>query len=67
MDYFGKTIYVVSAEDLLISKLIWIQDIQSAIQMEDIKNLALVPSLDWNYIHSWISTLKLNTFNLLNE
>lgn len=67
MDYFGKMIYVVSPEDLLISKLIWIQDIQSAIQMEDIKNLVNVPSLDWGYIHSWVNSLKLNTFNLLKK
>jgi hypothetical protein len=29
VDFFDKTIYVVSPEDLLISKLIWIQDFQS--------------------------------------
>lgn len=46
MDYFGKTIYVVTPEDLLISKLIWIQDLQSAVQMEDITNLLSVENLD---------------------
>src|SRR5882757_2161989 len=50
MDYFGKVIYVVSPEDLLISKIIWIQDLQSAQQKEDIKNLASVDNLDWPYI-----------------
>jgi hypothetical protein len=65
MDYFGKTIYVVSPEDLLISKLIWIQDLQSAVQMEDIRNLTEINNLDWIYISKWISTLKLDTFNLL--
>jgi hypothetical protein len=30
VDYLGKKLYVVSAEDLVLSKLIWIQDIQSA-------------------------------------
>jgi len=65
MDYFGKTIYVVSPEDLLISKLIWIQDLQSAMQMEDITNLVTLASLDWAYINNWVNTLKLNTFGLL--
>jgi len=64
-DFFGIPIYVVSVEDLLISKLIWIQDIQSNVQMEDIKNLILVEEMDWNYIKSWIGSLSLNTFNLL--
>lgn len=42
VSYFGKTVYVVSPEDLLISKLIWIQDFQSAVQIEDIKSLVVV-------------------------
>lgn len=37
IDFFEKTIYVVSPEDLLISKLIWIQDYQSPLQMEDVQ------------------------------
>src|SRR5688572_17487846 len=49
VDFFDKTIYVVSPEDLLISKLIWIQDLQSSQQMEDIKNLAAIEDLDRNY------------------
>src|SRR5438309_9973496 len=28
MEFFGRTIYVVSPEDLIISKLIWIQELQ---------------------------------------
>lgn len=63
--YFGKTINVVSAEDLLISKLTWIQQYQSAIQMEDIKALAQVKSLDMTYIKFWVLKLKLSTFGLL--
>jgi Nucleotidyltransferase of unknown function (DUF6036) len=67
VNYFGKTIYVVSPEDLLISKLIWIQDFQSAVQMEDIKSLVLVDNLDWVYISKWIKQLKLRTFDLTNR
>jgi Nucleotidyltransferase of unknown function (DUF6036) len=65
--YFGKTVYVVSPEDLLLSKLIWIQDFQSAVQMEDIKSLAVVDKLDWEYISKWIKQLKLRTFDLTNR
>jgi len=67
VSYFGKTVYVVSAEDLLISKLIWIQDFQSAIQIEDIKSLVVVDNLDWDYISIWVKQLKLRTFDLINR
>jgi hypothetical protein len=65
VDFWDKPIYVVSEEDLLISKLIWIQDFQSAQQMEDIKNLAAIEQLDWPYITKWINKLNLKSFNLL--
>ena len=65
MEFYGKTIYVVSPEDLLLSKLIWIQDYQSALQMEDIKNLAEIKTLNKEYILQWVGILGLNTFNLL--
>ncbi len=67
MEFYGKIIYVVSPEDLLISKLIWIQDLQSPVQMEDIRNLGDSDHLDWGYIEKWINQLKLNTFDLLNK
>lgn len=61
------SLYIVSAEDLLISKLIWIQEIQGNLQSEDIKILAELPHLDWEYIRHWINDLRLDTFNLLND
>ncbi|HWY35203.1 MAG TPA: DUF6036 family nucleotidyltransferase [Nitrosopumilaceae archaeon] len=67
MEFYGKIIYVVSPEDLLISKLIWIQDVQSAIQMEDLKNLITSDCLDWVYIKKWINQLNLSTFDLLDK
>ena len=67
MEFLGKTIYVVSPEDLIISKLIWIQDLQSPVQMEDIKNLALSDRLDWSYINQWVGRLNLNSYNLLKQ
>ncbi|QDW23893.1 hypothetical protein FFJ24_003235 [Pedobacter sp. KBS0701] len=64
MEYLGKSVYLVTVEDLLISKLIWIQVLQSAIQIQDIKNLAELDTLDWEYINKWVKELKLATFNL---
>ena len=64
-DFFGISIWVVSPEDLLLSKLIWIQGWQAAVQMEDIKSLAALPDLQWDYIDHWVKKLNLDTFHLL--
>lgn len=66
VDFFDKAIYVVSPEDLFISKVIWIQEYQSAQQTEDIKNLSAIENMDWPYIKKWISKLNLKTFDLLS-
>ena len=65
VELFGNNVWVVSAEDLIISKLIWIQEIQSGRQMEDIKLLLENPEIDRNYINLWINDLGLTTFNLI--
>jgi hypothetical protein len=67
MKFLDMTISVVSVEDLLLSKIIWIQETQSAVQMEDIKSLSALSELDWNYINGWIKELDLKTFNLLRK
>lgn len=63
----GIKLYIVSPEDLLLSKLIWIQDFQSAIQADDINQLKRLEGIDFGYINRWIKELKLNTFDLLNN
>ena len=65
LKFLDMMIYVVSPEDLILSKLIWIQEIKSNIQMDDIEKLFQNKELDWHYINRWIKQLKLNTFNLL--
>lgn len=60
-------IWVICLEDLVIAKLIWIQQIQSEKQMFDIENLLLNPDKDLNYIKKWCNNLKLQTFNLLDN
>jgi hypothetical protein len=65
IDFLEMEVWVVMPEDLLISKLIWIQDFKSNLQIEDIKNLMKIENLDFNYIDYWIKELGLNTFNLI--
>lgn len=62
---FGFPMWVVSLEDLVLSKVIWIQEYQSERQMEDIKNLLRNDKADMVYIKSWCHQLGLNTFNLI--
>ena len=64
MEYFGRAFFLITAEDLLISKIKWIQEIQTAVQMSDITNLCKLETLDWVYINKWLQKLKLKTFNL---
>lgn len=61
----GFDIYVASLEDLVISKIQWIQDYQSEKQMNDIRLLASLDNLDKTYLMSWIEKLQLKTYNLL--
>lgn len=59
-------IWMVSPEDLVVSKIIWIQQLKSDKQIEDIENLLAMPLLDINYIRYWCEELKLETYNLIN-
>lgn len=61
----GHEAWVVSLEDLILSKLIWIQQIQSDRQQEDIMNLLENPVTDKAYLKKWINELGLTTFGLL--
>lgn len=54
-------IYIVSKEDLIISKLIWFKESNSELQKKDIKNL-LNSGYDNNYLQNWIRRL-----NLINQ
>ena len=58
-------VWIVSPEDLTISKIEWIQQFKSEKQINDIQNLAAIPEIDKKYIISWCKKLNLNTFNLL--
>jgi hypothetical protein len=58
-------VWIVSAEDLIISKIDWIQRLQSDKQTGDIRMLLCLPGLDKEYILSWCRKLSLKTFDLL--
>lgn len=57
--------WIVSLEDLIISKLIWIQEIESEIQKRDIKELLRATNPDREYLNYWIKKLNLKTYSLI--
>ncbi|MBM3707585.1 MAG: nucleotidyltransferase family protein [Actinobacteria bacterium] len=61
-------IYIVSIEDLIISKLLWAKDNRSEVQLNDVKNL-LKESTDINYIKFWSAKLGIDKLlsGVLNE
>ncbi len=58
-------VWIVSPEDLVISKIDWIQQYQSDKQINDIQNLLSISTIDLNYIKLWCNKLNLYTFELL--
>ena len=58
--------WVISAEDLVLAKLIWIQELFSDRQLDDIRNIIRdYKALDRAYVADWIARLKLTDFNIL--
>jgi len=54
-------IYVVSAEDLILCKLIWAKESQSELQLRDVNQMiAAVSDLDWNYMKRWAIVLSID-------
>ena len=52
--------WFVSAEDLVISKLVWAKDSHSEMQLKDVRNLIeTVDNLDLKYIDNWVRELGL--------
>ena len=58
------TTWIVSKEDLIISKLEWAKDSYSEVQLRDVKNL-LATGYDATYLERWTRELGLDT--LLRE
>ncbi|MBA3830600.1 MAG: hypothetical protein H0X34_01640 [Chthoniobacterales bacterium] len=54
------TTFIVSKEDLIISKLFWAKDSHSEIQLSDARNL-LTTGYDTEYLQRWTRELHLDT------
>ena len=66
VDIDGHTAWMVSAEDLLLSKLAWAKDSRSELQLGDVRHLIRAQqALDWAYIERWAETL--GVMDLLRE
>ena len=64
---FDTELWVIDINDLIIAKLIWIQQYQSERHIFDIQNLLLNPDTDMEYIKKWCKKLNLQTFDLIKD
>lgn len=56
----GHGLAIVAPEDLIISKLDWMRESRSEVQLTDVRNLLRsVPDLDRPYLVHWIERLGL--------
>ena len=60
MSILDFTTYIVSKEDLIISKLFWAKDSHSEIQLGDVRNL-LATGYDEEYLRRWTRQLGLDS------
>lgn len=61
IQFENDQVWIVSPEDLIISKLFWAKDSFSEMQLQDIRNLMTsVENLDMDYIKKWVQKLGLN-------
>ena len=62
----GVSVWAVSPEDLILSKLHWAKDTVSELQMGDVRvMLGTVENLDWIYLEQWAEVLGVK--NLLGR
>jgi hypothetical protein len=56
------TIFVVSVEDLILSKLVWGKQSRSDLQFGDVRQMiSTVSQLDWEYMKRWARALGIET------
>ncbi len=57
----GFRVWVVTPEDLVLSKLVWLKDSGSSQQREDVQTLIeTVETLDRDYLHTWATQLDVH-------
>lgn len=60
VNFGGVDLWIVSPEDLILSKLYWAKDSRSELQLRDVVGLiAAVPALDAAYMTKWAARLGL--------
>jgi hypothetical protein len=64
IEVMGQSLWIVSKEDLILSKLDWARDSQSQRQLSDVENL-LATGADKNYLQTW--SQKLNLTDMLTR
>lgn len=52
----GRDVWVISKEDLILSKLLWAAPTESAFQLRDVRKL-IASRADEAYLHAWAATL----------
>jgi hypothetical protein len=58
VEVLGVPLWVVSPEDLVLSKLFWAKDSHSELQLRDVRNLlSSVADLDLGYVGRWAQSL----------
>ena len=63
-NFYGREIWIIEKNDLIISKLLWAKDSRSEKQLTDVKNL-LVNSFDAAYIKKW--TKEFGVYELFEQ
>ena len=62
VDLGGFDARFISAEDLVLAKLLWRRDTGSEQQLRDVRSVvAAVPTLDWAYLTMWAERLGLSS------
>lgn len=61
VDIGGSKVFIVSIEDLIISKLVWSKQSRSDLQANDIKNL-LEENIDLEYLEEWVGRLGIESY-----
>jgi len=57
VDMEGFRTWIVSCEDLILSKLLWSLESHSELQLRDVRNLLATSPLDVRYLRQWASRL----------
>ena len=51
----GRTVFIPTAEDVVVTKLRWARELKRSKDFDDLRNVIALQkeSLDWEYIHRW--------------